>query len=185
MLRRPGSPPGSAWMRRLDERLAPKQADPPPDLRKQRLWWVYWAIFLVVMISGTRLNQFFVGPTGEMREYQSETKMGGVPLVATGKYPRAVIALGEFPVGIVAIGGVSVGVIALGGLALGGLALSGLSAGIFAVGGLALGWWASGGGAIGYYAFGGLAIGGHAYAGGGVAIGYHEASGGQKEKLFG
>jgi len=42
-----------------------------------------------------------------------------------------------------------------------------------------------GGGAIGYRAFGGLAAGGYAYAGNGVAYGYHEASGRQKERLFG
>ncbi len=69
--------------------------------------------------------------------------------------------------------------------ATGGLAIGGLSLGLIGFGGLAIGWRAVGGGAIGYRAFGGLALGGYAYAGNGVAYGYYEASGRQREKLFG
>ena len=39
--------------------------------------------------------------------------------------------------------------------------------------------------AIGYRAFGGLACGAYAYAGNGVAYGFYEASGRQRERLFG
>ena len=49
---------------------------------------------------------------------------------------------------------------------------------------VAVGCLALGGGAFGYFSLGGLAVGGYAYAGGGVALGYHEASGGQRERLL-
>jgi hypothetical protein len=60
-----------------------------------------------------------------------------------------------------------------------------LSAGILALAGVALGWHAVGGLAIGNAALGALAIGRYAYAGDGVAFGYDEANGKQKESLFG
>ena len=53
------------------------------------------------------------------------------------------------------------------------------------VGGVAIGWRAIGGLAVGNAAVGGLAIGRYAYAGNGVALGRDEASGKQKESLFG
>jgi hypothetical protein len=69
------------------------------------------------------------------------------------------LAYGPEARGIVAVGGVAIGLVAGGGVAIGGIALSGL-------------------------ALGGLALGGYAYAGGGVALGYHEASGAQRERLL-
>jgi hypothetical protein len=50
---------------------------------------------------------------------------------------------------------------------------------------LSVGWRSIGGLAIGNAALGGLAIGRCAYAGNGVALGRDEASGNQKESLFG
>ncbi len=186
MLLRRGSAPGTSWMKRLDEGLNRLFDSPAEDKKRwHRRWWGWYLPFFLLLVFSTVFSRALIDSEGKVIEYESPIKISGLPLVASGEFPRAVVALGSYPVGVIAIGGVSVGVIALGGLAAGGIALGGVSAGVFAVGGLALGWWASGGGAVGYYAFGGLAVGGYAYAGGGVAYGYHEASGRQKEALFG
>lgn len=184
MLRRPGSPPGCAWMKRLNDRIpAPGPVDPRAAARYRRWMVWFWIVWAIVMASGwwtTRAVE-----RAPAVPYESPLRIAGLPLLAYGDEARGIVAVGGIATGVVAIGGVAVGAVAFGGVALGGLALGGVSAGLFALGGLAVGWWALGGGAIGYCAFGGLAIGGHAYAGGGVALGYHEASGHQKERLFG
>ncbi len=187
MLRRPDAPRGSEWMRKLDERmssLAGGVADPATPGRKPHfVYWIPMVIVFVWIFAGPKWQMYPRSTTFE--PYESEMRIAGVPLYAYGESPRGIVAVGAFPRGLIAIGGLPVGLVAVGGLALGGVAISGLAAGIFAIGGLALGWWATGGGAIGYYAFGGLAVGGHAYAGNGVAYGHYEASGRQKEALFG
>lgn len=183
MLTRPGSDPGCAWMQRLDERF--RGADPQHPGKPNRFFWI-WFVVVMVMMAGLNLSRrWTTDAAGNPKEYVSEASVTGLPLLASGQHPRGIIALGSFPVGVIAIGGVPIGVVAIGGVALGAIAIGGLSAGILALAGLAAGWWALGGGAVGYHAFGGLAVGGYAYSGGGVAFGYHEASGGQKEKLLG
>jgi hypothetical protein len=120
-----------------------------------------------------------------VRSYNSQIRVAGLPLLSIGPTARGIIAYGGVATGIIAIGGVSVGVIAFGGLSVGVFAFGGLSAGILALAGVALGWRAVGGLAIGNAALGSLAVGRYAYAGTGVAVGYDEASGKQKESLFG
>ncbi len=182
MLTRPGSNPGSGWMRNVSERLASGPGDTrslPPR------YWIFYTAFMALVLVILPIVQRRAMPSYDMRSYESATRIAGFPLFASGPAPVAIIAVGVRPRGVIAIGGLALGVIAVGGLAVGGLTIGGISLGFFALAGLAMGWQAAGGGAIGYRAFGGVAVGGYAYAGNGVAYGYHEACGRQKEKLFG
>lgn len=184
MLTRPGSVPGSGWMRNLSERLS----SGPADVRSlPRRFWIAYATFMILLLMILPMMQHRLIPSYSYdgRSYESATRIAGLPLIATGIAPVGIIAIGGRPRGVIAVGALPLGVIAVGGLAVGGIAIGGVSLGFFALAGLAIGWQAAGGGAAGYKAFGGLAIGGYAYAGNGVAYGYHEASGRQKEKLFG
>jgi hypothetical protein len=168
-------------MRRLNDRIAgPAPGEPEKPPRSM------WPFFLLIfgLIAAVNWGGRWL-PVAPVEPYESPTRIAGLPLLAMGEHPRGIIAFGNFPVGVIAIGGASVGLIAIGGVAIGGLALSGLSLGIFAIGGGAVGWWAFGGGAAGYYATGGGAAGAYAYSGNGVALGYCEAHGRQKEKLLG
>ena len=183
MLTRSGSTPGSGWMRNVSDRLASGPADP---LDHRRFWLVYivfMAIILVILPIVQR-RALASSKISDFRSYESATRWAGLPVFAVGAAPVAVVAIGGRPRGVVAIGGIAVGLVAVGGLAAGGLAIGGVSLGGLALAGLAIGWRAVGGAAIGYKAFGGLAVGGYSYAGNGIAYGYHEASGRQKEKLF-
>jgi len=184
MLTRPGSTPGSGWMRDLSERLAGGPADPSGFRSLPRSYWLSYIALMVMMVVVGPMTFRQVTPP-ELPVHESSTRIAGFPLFASGRSPVAIVAVGAHPRGVIAIGGVAIGVIAVGGIAVGVLALGGVSCGLAALAGLAMGWWAVGGGAIGYRAFGGLAAGGYAYAGNGVAYGYHEASGRQKERLFG
>ena len=182
MLTRPGSAPGSGWMRDVSERLASGPADTRPVPRR---FWLLWVTYMAIVFVTLQVVQRRAMPSYDMRSYESSTHIAGVPLYASGAAPVAIIAIGGRPRGVIALGGIAFGVIAVGGVAVGGLAFGGVSLGFIALGGLAIGWRALGGGAIGYRAFGGLAIGAYAYAGSGIAFGHHEACGRQKEKLFG
>ena len=182
MLTRSGSAPGSGWMRAVSERLASSPADTGPVPRR---FWLLWIAYLAIVFLALQAVERRAIPSYDMRSYKSSTRIAGVPLYAYGPAPVAIVAVGGHPRGVIAIGGIAFGVIAVGGVAGGGLAFGGVSLGFLALGGLAIGWRALGGGAIGYRAFGGLAIGGYACAGNGIAFGYHEAGGRQKEKLFG
>jgi hypothetical protein len=185
MLTRPGSTPGSGWMRSVSERLASAPADTQSPPR--RFWAAYIAfmalVFVILPIVQRRSMQSY--DMHNTRAYESSARWAGLPLFAIGPAPVAIVAIGGRPRGVLAIGGLAVGIIAVGGLAAGGIAIGGLSLGFVALAGLAVGWRAMGGGAVGYRAFGGLAVGGYAYAGNGIAVGYHEACGRQMEKLFG
>lgn len=183
MLSRPDAGPGCSWMKRLHERIPGPGPTPEKPNPVFRWFWGFYLLFFLLLFIPPRRPWIAVTMSGT-REFQSQMRIAGMPLIAVGAHPYGVIAIGGRPTGVIALGGIAVGVIAIGGLAFGGIALGGLSAAIFALGGGALGWWAFGGGAVGRYAFGGLAFGDYAYAGNGVAFGYHEANGRQKEKLL-
>jgi hypothetical protein len=183
MLTRDGSAAGPPWIRRVSETLAGGSPDPGAAARRRHRhvgFWVVWAVCLALAWWTNAL-----GTRGPIAPYESPLRVAGMPLLAYGDHARGVLAIGGTAVGVLAFGGIAVGAVAVGGVALGGLAVGGVSAGLLALAGLAAGWWAIGGGALGYYAFGGLAVGGYAYAGAGVALGYHEASGAQRERLWG
>ncbi len=182
MLTRPGSAPGSGWMRDLSDRLASGPADTRSLPRRYWIWYIALMALVLVILPMTLRRAL---PAYEMRSYESSTRIGELPLFASGAAPVAIVAVGDRPRGVIAIGGLAFGVIAVGGLAVDFFSIGGVSLGFLAIAGLAIGWRAASGGALGYRAFGGLAVGGYAYAGNGVAYGYHEACGRQKEKLFG
>ncbi len=181
MVKRPGSGPGCLWMRRLNDRI-PGPVPGQPEKPRRRMWVFFLLIFGLIALANLGGRWLPVAP---VEPYESAARIAGLPLYTKGEHPRGIIAYGNFPIGVIAIGGAAFGLIAIGGVAAGAFALSGLSLGIFAIGGGAAGWWAFGGGAVGYYATGGGALGAYAYSGNGVAIGYFEAHGRQKEKLFG
>lgn len=107
-------------------------------------------------------------------EFQSQTKIAGVPLVhinigygfrkatgivAIGNSARGLLAIGGIAIGLVSFGGISFGLFSVGGIALGLLlAFGGISLAPLAVGILAFGWIAIGLCGIGVYAVGGAAI---------------------------
>ena len=179
MLIRPGSKSGPTWMRNISESLT----DPE---RTRRIMMPFWAFFIVYMIACIVLTHFVtaVALSGD-HVYQSQTQIGGLPLLSYGSAAHGIIAIGGRATGVVALGGIAIGVFAFGGIALGGVAISGVSVGLFALGGVSLAWRALGGVAVGESALGGVAVGRHAFAGNGVAYGTVEASGRQKEHLLG
>ena len=180
MLTRPGSNPGPEWMRKLGDRNAD-----PRQLRKMffRIIFFFGIIQVAAILAGD--IAVYQAHGRHMRSYNSQTQIAGLPVLSIGPYAHGVVAYGGVATGIIAIGGLTAGVLAFGGLSVGVFAFGGLSAGVIAVGGVALGWRAIGGLAVGDAALGGLAIGRCAYAGNGVALGRDEASGKQKESLFG
>ena len=184
MLTRPGSPQGSGWMRDLSERLACSPTDPAGVRSMPRGYWLIYIALMILMIAVVPRALQRAGSPRETSMRKSSIQIAGLPLYASGGSPVAIIAIGARPRGLIAIGGVTMGMVAVGGVAVGAFAFGAISVGLMAIG-LAIGWWAMGGGAIGYRSFGGLACGGYAYAGNGVAYGFYEASGRQKERLLG
>lgn len=177
MLTRPGSEPGPAWMREL--------ALDPRRLRKAILGVIIF--FGLIQVGSIVVADLAVyrAHGRHVRTYNSRIKIAGMPLLSVGGKAHGVIAYGGLATGIVAIGGVAAGVVAFGGVSVGVFAFGGLTIGLIVLGAGAVGWRALGAVAVGHAALGSLAIGRYAYAGPGVAFGYHEASGGQKESLFG
>jgi hypothetical protein len=157
----------------------------PQQLRRKMLRVVlFFGILQAVSIIAGDIT-FYQAHGRHVHSYNSQIQIAGLPLLSIGPTAHGIIAYGGVATGVIAIGGLAAGVIAFGGLSVGVLAFGGLSAGILALAGVALGWRAVGGLAIGNAALGGLAIGRYAYAGNGVAFGRDEASGKQKESLFG
>ena len=180
MLTRPGSEPGPAWMREL--------ARDPQRLRKAILRIIiFFGIIQVGAVTAGDIAVYLVyrAHGRHISSYSSPIQVAGMPLLSIGARAHGVIAYGGIATGIVAIGGVTAGVITFGGLGIGFFSFGGLSLALIAVGGVAIGWRAMGGLAVGDAALGGLAIGRCAYAGNGIALGRDEASGQQKESLFG
>jgi hypothetical protein len=180
MVTRPGSDPGPAWMRKFSDDAA--------DLRQLRRTLRRIFIFIgIFQLSAILIGDIAVYQARgrHVQSYNSELHIAGLPLISIGRTAHGVIAYGGVATGIIAVGGLSIGVFAFGGLGVGLVSFGGLSLGVFATAGVAVGWRAIGGLAIGNAALGGLAIGRYAYAGNGVALGRDEASGKQKESLFG
>lgn len=180
MLTRPGSMAGPTWMRKF--------ADGTVDPRQLRKMLARMVLLFAILQAGVTLVAdiaVFQARGHHLKQYNSQAKIGDLPLLSVGGRARGVIAYGGVATGLIAIGGLATGVIAFGGLSMGLVAFGGVSVGVLALAGLALGWRAIGAVAIGNTALGALALGRYAYAGDGVAFGYHQASGKQKESLFG
>jgi len=179
MLTRPGSEPGPEWMRRLGS--SPKGFR---QIRKAILGII--VLFGVTQVASMVVADIAVYSAhgGHVRSYNSSMQIGGMPLLSVGGTAHGVIACGGVATGMVAIGGVAAGVIAFGPIGVGVFSSGALSLGDLVLAALAIGWRSVGALALGHAALGVLSMGRYAY-GPGIALGYHEASGKQKESLFG
>ncbi len=181
MLTRPGSSPGPAWMRNLSE-----LATTNPRQLRRKLMWIF--VFFGILQAGSIIVAdiaVFRAPGRHDQPYNSLIQVAGLPLISVGVVAHGVIAVGGVATGVIAIGGVTAGAITLGGFSMGLFAFGGVSLAVMAFAGVAIGWRAVGAVAIGDSALGALAVGRYAYAANGVALGRDEASGKQKESLFG
>jgi hypothetical protein len=125
MLTRPGSTPGSGWMRDLSERLACGPADAADSRSLPRSYWLpYIALVVMIVVIAPMMSRRIASPEVPVRE--SSARIIGLPLFASGLSPVAVVAVGARPRGLIAIGGVAIGVIAIGGIAVGALAFGGM-----------------------------------------------------------
>jgi hypothetical protein len=180
MITRPGSVPGPEWMRKLGDGFAdPRQF--------RRMFLKVFLLFGLFQIGAVAIGDIAVYQAHgrHIRAYNSKIHIGNLPLVSIGVAAHGVVAYGGVATGIIAMGGLAAGVVAFGGLSIGLFSVGGVSLGVLALAGVSFGWRAIGGLAFGNAAVGGLAIGRYAYAGNGVAFGHDEASGKQKESLFG
>ncbi|SRR6266852_1608849 len=180
MLTRPGSSSGPEWMRKLGDGTT----DPRQLRRKLLRVFVFFGILQLgsIIVGDIAVYQ---APGRHDQPYNSPIRVAGLPLLSIGVVAHGIIAVGGVATGVIAIGGVTAGGVAFGGLSIGLFAFGGLSLAVMAFAGIAIGWRAVGAVAIGHSALGALAIGRYAYAGDGVALGRDEASGKQKESLFG
>ena len=179
MLTRPGSRPGPEWMSKL--------ASSPDGFRRIRKAILGISVFFGVLQVAAMVvagSAVYRAHGRHLRAYNSPVQIAGMPLLSMGRTAHGVIAYGGVAAGIVAIGGVSAGVVAFGPISVGVFSFGALSLGVFVLGALAVGWRAVGALALGHATLGALAIGRYAY-GPGIAFGYHEAGGKQKESLFG
>ena len=179
MLTRPGSEPGPAWMRKL--------SSSPEGFRQIRKAILGISVLVgVIQVASIVVADIAVyrAHGRHVRFYNSPIQIAGMPLLSVGRTAHGVLAYGGVATGIVAVGGVTAGVIALGAISVGIFSFGALSLGIFVMAALAVGWRAVGALAFGHAALGAVSIGRYAY-GPGIALGYHEASGKQKESLFG
>lgn len=179
MLTRPGSRRGPEWMSKL--------GSSPDGFRRIRkaILGDQRSFRRVTGCRDGRRGQRCLSPAWPaLRAYNSPVQIAGMPLLSMGRTAHGVIAYGGVAAGIVAIGGVSAGVVAFGGISVRVFSFGALSLGVVVQAALAVGWRAVGALALGDASFGALAIGRYA-CGPGIAFGYHEASGKQKESLFG
>src|SRR5690242_19653205 len=108
MLTRPGSTPGSGWMRGVSDRLASAPVD--TQSLPRRFWAAYFAFMALVLvilpIVQRRTMQSY--DMRNARSYEYSAQWAGLPLFAIGPSPVAIIAVGGRPRGVVAIGGIAV-----------------------------------------------------------------------------
>src|SRR6266581_4833796 len=132
MLTRPGSAPGTGWMRNVSDRLASGPADPRSLPRRYWIWYIAFMSFVLVILP---LVQRRPMPSYDVRSYESSTRIAGLPLFASGATPVAIIAVGGRPRGFIALAGLAVGWRAIGGGAVGYRAFGGLAVGGYAYAG--------------------------------------------------
>src|SRR6266849_6686389 len=125
MLTRPDAGPGCSWMKGLQERL-PKPSVPleTPNPRL-RLFWRFYLFLMLALVFLPLTRPWSSVTLNSTREYQSQMRIAGMPVIAVGGLSAAILALGGGAVGWWAIGGGAVGRYALGGLAFGDYAYAG------------------------------------------------------------
>src|SRR2546422_782419 len=84
MLTRPGSAPGSGWMRDVSERLASGPADTRPVPR--RIWVLYLVFMISALVILPMLGRRAV-PSYNVRSYESSSRVAGLPVFASGAAP--------------------------------------------------------------------------------------------------
>src|SRR5947209_14096660 len=104
MLTRPGSAPGSGWMRNVSDRLASGPADPRSLPRR---YWIWYTAFMSLVLVILPLVQRRAMPSYDVRSYESSTRIAGLPLFASGATPLAIIAVCGRSRGVIAVGGIS------------------------------------------------------------------------------
>ena len=178
MLTRPGFAPGPEWMG--------EPAGSPAGFRQIRK-----AILRIrVLFGGLQVASVVVRDIARDRVHgrhgrsdNSLVQIAGMTPLFVGRAAHSVIAYGGVATGIVAIFGVTAGVIAFEAISVGAFSFGALSLAIFVLAALAAGWLRGRPGICPRdprrcfdwpYAYG--------FA---MALGYHEASGKQKESLFG
>src|SRR3989441_1684928 len=150
MLTRPGAGPGCRWMRQINEKVTRtgQESETAPRWWK-RYWLIYGSfMFLWLLVVAPLLRHSVPPVASRIQNYESETRIAGLPLWARGSTPRGIIAIGGQPIRLVAIGGLPVGIIAVGGAGGGIFFFSGLCVGLVAFGGGAGGVWGVGGGGV-------------------------------------
>src|SRR5260370_33270605 len=124
MLTRPGSTPGSGWMRNVSVRLSSGPADTRPVPRS---FWVLYVFLMTIFVVVLPMVVRRAMPVYEFRSYESSSRIAGVPLFASGATPEAIVACGGRPRAVIAIGGTAVGVHTRGASSGAGLAVGGVA----------------------------------------------------------
>jgi len=157
---------GPEWMRNLAS---------PGGTHARRFMRKFLLSFGLLMVLAVSFAVYHEPEALRHHSYESQTRVWGMPLFATGREAHGFVALGGEARGVFAIGGMAEGVFALGGVAIGVIAFGGTTAGLLAIGGLVLAWRAMGGVAIGHAAFGGVAIAFYPYGGVKIRLGSPQA----------
>jgi hypothetical protein len=134
-------------------------------------------LLVALLVSFAVISDIVVhqGQGRRARDYNSQMRIGGWPVLSIGHNARGIFAFGDVATGVIAGGGVAVGVVAYGLVSLGAMTFGVFSFGLYAVGSVALGGRAFGAISIGHQAAGAIAIGN--YACGAIAVGRKAASG--------
>src|SRR5437899_12954313 len=118
MLIRPGAGPGCGWMRQINEKVTRtgQESETAPRWWK-RYWLIYGSFMFLWLLVVAPLLRHSVPPVASpIQNYESETRIAGLPLWARGSTPRGIIAIGGQPIGLVADGGLPLGVHAVRGV---------------------------------------------------------------------
>ena len=96
MLTRPGSTPGSGWMRDLSERLAGGPADPSGFRSLPRRYWLSYIALMVMMVVVGPMTFRQVTPP-ELPVHESSTRIAGFPPVRLRSLARRHRGRGRAP----------------------------------------------------------------------------------------
>src|SRR5207245_6403784 len=95
MLTRPGAGPGCGWMRQINEKVTRtgQESETAPRWWK-RYWLIYGSfMFLWLLVLAPLLRHSVPPVASPIQNYESETRIAGLPLWARGSTPRGIIAI--------------------------------------------------------------------------------------------